>query len=84
MTENVEYKEKYEELVNHILSLRDIVRQNIAVYFKEPAWPDKIEDYKLVVQFRNAVFDTAFEKGVLSAYNRILDHIDVMVYHGED
>ena len=45
---------------------------------------NKIEYYKLVVQFRNAVFDSAFEKGVLSAFNRILDHIDVMTYNGED
>ena len=84
MTENIDYKAKYEELVRHILSWRDVVRTNICVYFKEPAWPNKIEDYKLVVQFRNAVFDSAFEKGVLSAFNRILDHIDVMTYNGED
>ena len=79
MTENVEYKQKYEELVQYILSLRDITRSNIQAYFKEPAWPDKINDKKLVIQFRNKVFDSAFEKGVLSAFSRILEHIDVMV-----
>lgn len=79
MTENVEYKQKYEELIQHILSLRNITRTNIQVYFKEPAWPDKIEDRKLVIQFRNEVFDSAFEKGALSAFSRILEHIDVMV-----
>ena len=79
MTENIEYKQKYEELVQHILSLRDITRCNIQMYFKEPAWPDKIEDLKLVIQFRNGVFDSAFEQGILSGLNRILEHIEIMV-----
>ena len=78
MTENVDYKKKYEELVQYILSMRNGTREVIQMYFKEPAWPKKIEDYKLVVQFRNAVFDSAFERGALSAYCRILNHIDVM------
>ena len=82
MTENIEYKQKYEELIQHILSLRDITRNNLQVYFKEPAWPDKIEDRKLVIQFRNKVFDSAFAEGTLSAFNRILEHVDVIV--GED
>lgn len=83
MTENVEYKKKYEELVRYILSLRDITRENIQLYFKEPAWPDTIEDRKLVIQFRNEVFDSAYERGVLSAFNRILGHIEVMVDNEE-
>lgn len=68
-----DYKEKYEELLKYIASLRRAIADDLPL-FQEPAWPDKIDDRKKVIWFRNAVHDSAFESGVLSACCQILDH----------
>lgn len=66
------YKKKYEELLKVVEDLAEISAKN-AEAFEEPEWPDKIEDRKLVIQFRNAIFDRSFELGARSACHRILE-----------
>ena len=71
---DADYKKKYDELLQYVSSLRRAILDDLPL-FQEPAWPDTIQDRKLVIRFRNAVHDAAFEKGVLSACNQILRHV---------
>lgn len=74
------YKDKYDELLSYIASLRRAIADDLPL-FPEPSWPDKIENRKLVIQFRNAVHDSAFESGVLSACCQILQHAGHLCNH---
>ena len=55
------YEEKYKELVTYINSRYEEFKK---LETKEPHWPDKIHDFKLVVQFRNDIFEHACKIGI--------------------
>lgn len=43
---------------------------------KEPSWPDKIEDWKQVLMFRNDVFDQASALGIRAGIGDIQRFIE--------
>lgn len=63
----MDYEKAYKELVKRMDYEMSLTKENME-YFKEPEWPDLIDDRKKVIQFRNGIFDSAFEKGRYGAF----------------
>ena len=78
MPDEINYKQKYEMLIEYLCAEQDMAARAINIY-KEPYWPSTINDYKEVIWFRNDVYDAAFQQGRLSVLTQVNQRVKELI-----